>query len=94
MPHLGIRHRVQDYDAWKSVFDEFAPQRRARGEISYQIYHVDGDRNHIVLFFEWDSIDNAKAFIASDTLREAMGRAGVQSEPAIFYLNAGDAGRP
>ena len=94
MPHLGIRHRVQDYDAWKIVFDELAPKRRAGGEISYQIYHVDGDRNHLVLLFEWDSIDNAKAFIASATLREAMGRAGVQGEPAIFFLNAGDAGRP
>ena len=62
--------------------------------MSYQTYHVDGDHNHLVLFFEWDSIDNAKAFISSATLREAIGRAGVQGEPVIFYLNAGDAGTP
>ena len=94
MPHLAVRHQVQDYAAWKTVFDELAPQRRAAGEISYQIYHADGDRNHVILMFEWDSTDNAKAFVGSDTLREAMGKAGVQGEPAIFFLNAGDAGKP
>ena len=94
MPHLGVRHQVQDYNAWKVMFDEFAPQRRAAGEISYQIYHIDGDRNHLVLFFEWDSIDNAKAFAGSDMLKETMGKAGVQGEPAIFFLNAGDSGKP
>ena len=94
MAHLAVRHQVQDYAAWKTVFDEFAPQRRAAGEISYQIYHVEGDRNHLVLFFEYDSIDNVKAFIASDALREVMARAGVQGEPAIYVVNAGDGGRP
>ena len=94
MPHLAVRHQVQDYNAWKAVFDEFAPTRRAAGEISYQIYHVDGDRNHLVLLFEYDSTDNVKTFIASDALRDAMNRAGVQGEPAIFVVNAGDSGKP
>ncbi len=94
MPHLGVRHQVQDYNAWKTVFDEFAPQRRAAGEISYQIYHVDGDRNHLVLLFEYDSVENVKTFIASDALREAMGRAGVEGEPVFFFVNAGDSGKP
>ena len=94
MAHLAVRHRVRDYAAWKRVFDEFAPQRRAGGEIDYQIYHVDDDRNHIIVLLEWDSIANAKAFAASDALREAMDRAGVEGEPVIFFLNAGDSGKP
>ena len=55
---------------------------------------LDGDRNHLVLLFEYDSIDNVKTFVASDALREAMGRAGVQGEPAIYVVNAGDSGKP
>lgn len=94
MAHLAVRHHVRDYAAWKRVFDEFAPTRRAGGEIDYQIYHVDDDRNNIIVLMEWDSIANAKAFTASDALREAMGNAGVDSEPVIFYLNAGDSGKP
>ena len=94
MAHLAIRHTVQDFNTWKPVFDRFAPERRAAGEISYQIYHVDDDRNHIILLFEWDTIANAKAFVASDTVRNAMQEAGVTGEPIIFFLNAGDSGRP
>ncbi len=94
MAHLSVRHHVRDYAAWKRVFDEFAPQRRAGGEIDYQIYHVDDDRNHIIVLLEWDSIANAKTFAASDAFREAMGRAGVEAEPVIFFLNAGDSGKP
>ena len=94
MAHLAIRHSVSDYDAWKRIFDEFAPQRRAGGEISYQIYHVDGDRNHIIVLMEWDTMDKCRTFFASDELRETMGKAGVQGEPTIFFLNAGDSGKP
>ncbi|MBQ11317.1 MAG: antibiotic biosynthesis monooxygenase [Planctomyces sp.] len=94
MAHLAIRHRVRDYVAWKRVFDEFAPQRRAAGEIDYQIFDVDGDRNHIAIIQEWTSLENAKAFISSDALKEAMGKAGVEGEPTILFLNAGDSGKP
>ena len=43
---------------------------------------------------EWDDFDNAKAFLAGDELREAMGKAGVESEPVITFLNAGNSGKP
>ncbi len=94
MAHLAVRHKVRDYAAWKVVFDEFAPTRRDGGEITYQIYHVDDDRNHIIVLMEWDSIDKAKAFAGSDALRGAMEKAGVEGEPVIFFMNAGDSGKP
>ena len=93
MAHLGIRFNCSDYAAWKQVFDDFAPQRRAAGEIDYQIYHVEGERNHIVMIQEWNSLDNLRAFLASDTLREAMEKSGA-GEPTIFLMNAGDSGKP
>ena len=79
---------------WKRIFDEFAPKRRAAGELSFQVFHVEDDRNDIALLMEWDDFDNAKAFLAGDELREAMGKAGVESEPVITFLNAGDSGKP
>ncbi len=94
MAHLAVRHKVRDYAAWKQVFDELAPQRREGGEVSYEIYHLEDDLNDLALLFEWDSLENAKAFIASDTLGEAMGKAGVEGEPRFWFLNAGDSGKP
>lgn len=95
MAHFYIRHRVQDYAAWKQVFDDFAPQRRAGGEISYALYHQEDDDNDIALLFEWDTMERAKAFIASDEIRETMRNAGVEGGPPTFlFLNAGDSGAP
>ena len=94
MAHVAVRHKVRDYAAWRQVFDEFAPQRRAAGEVSYAISHLEDDRNDIVVVVEYDSMENAKAFFVSDSLREAMGRAGVEGEPTIWFLNAGDSGKP
>ena len=94
MAHLAIQHNVRDYAAWKRVYDEFAPQRRAAGEISYQVFDVDGDRNNIAILQEWNNLENAKAFVASAELKEAMGKAGVEGEPTIMFLNAGDSGKP
>ena len=94
MAHLAVRHKVQDYAKWKAGFDAFAPARKAGGEISYQIYHVDGDRNELIVLMEWDTIANAKTMMASDATKVAMEGAGVASEPVVFFLNAGDSGRP
>ena len=94
MAHLYILSKVRDYAAWKRVFDEFATQRRAAGEINYQIYHLDGDRNNFAMIQEWDSLDKAKAFVTSDALRGAMANAGVEGAPAFLFLNAGDSGKP
>ena len=94
MAHIAIQHKVRDYATWKRIFDEFAATRKAGGELSFQIYHMDDDRNNIAVLLEWDTMDNAKAFLASDTLRDAMSNAGVESEPMIMFMNAGDSGKP
>ena len=94
MPHLAVRHKVRDYAAWKRVFDDFAPTRKSSGEVSFQVFHMDDDRNDVALLFEWDTMANVKAFVASTALREAMGSAGVEGEPVIMIMNAGDSGTP
>lgn len=94
MPYLAVLQKVQDYDVWKKVFDAHAPQRRAAGESNYQIFHVDGDRNNFSVLIEWDSLANAKAWIESDTLRNAMEQAGVRGKPTVMLMNAGESGKP
>ena len=94
MAHLAVLQKVNDFDKWKQVFDEYAPQRRASGEVSYQIYHVDGDRNNFAVIVEYDSLENAKAWVASDALKEGMEKSGVRGAPTILVLNDGESGKP
>ncbi len=83
MPYIFAKHKVQDYAKWKSAFDGAINMRQAGGEQSYQIFHLWDDANDLVLFFEWDNLDNAKQYFQSTELREAMQQAGVIGQPEI-----------
>ena len=92
MAHVLIRHKVNNYDAWKSAFDEFIDTRRAGGEKSWQIFRLEEDPNNLVLLFEWGSFDTARAFLDSSDLKSTMEKAGVAEAPDIKFLNEAAAG--
>jgi quinol monooxygenase YgiN len=87
-----IRHKVKDYAAWKAVFDGARALRQAGGERSYQILHTEDDSNNLVLLFEWDSLDSARAYLANPDLKAAMDAAGVTEAPEAYFLQECDQG--
>lgn len=50
MQYVLIIHEVEDYAAWKKVFDNAAQIRKEAGVISYQLLKLDTDANNIVHF--------------------------------------------
>lgn len=86
MINLLIRHEVADYPAWRSVFDSVLDWRQKNGERSYRIFHSAGNINDLTLFFEWDSLERARAFMASEELKSRMAKAGVKGEPQVDFL--------
>jgi heme-degrading monooxygenase HmoA len=92
MAYMFVQHGVQDYEAWKSVFDSVGDLRRRSGEKSYQILRQENGSNKLVALFEWDSLDNARKYAASPELKEAMQRAGVTGKPEILFLEEADRG--
>jgi quinol monooxygenase YgiN len=85
MDHVLIIHEVEDYKAWKIIFDAAAPIRKNAGELSYQVLKLDTDANKIVHFSKWTSIADAKAFFESAKLVEVRQQAGVKA-PEFIYL--------
>ena len=92
MAYMFVQHGVQDYEAWKSVFDSVGDLRRRNGEKSYQILRQENGSNKLLALFEWDSLDNARKYAASPELKEAMQRAGVTGKPEILFLEEADRG--
>ena len=86
MPHILVRHKVDDCAKWKQSFDDSIDFRKAGGEKSYQIFQTIEDPNNLVLLFEWNNIANAKRFLESSELQEKMQQAGVSGKPEIFFL--------
>ncbi|MCH7773499.1 MAG: antibiotic biosynthesis monooxygenase [Bacteroidetes bacterium] len=86
MATVIVRHKVKDYESWKSAFEGFRDQRKAGGEMSFRILHLDDEPNNVFAIVEYDSLDNARNFFGGSELKEAMGNAGVMEQPDIYYL--------
>ncbi|WP_254535141.1 antibiotic biosynthesis monooxygenase [Halomarina litorea] len=97
MVNVLIRHTVEDYERWKPYFDDHAGVRAEGGERGYRLFRTFEDPNEVVILFEWDTGDNARAFLESEDLRERMHEAGVLGTPEVAILDeleAKTAGEP
>ena len=91
MQHVLIIHEVENYPAWKTVFDNAAGIRKAAGERSYQVLKYENEPNKIVHFSAWTSIADARAFFESPKLVQIRKDAGVKA-PDFIYLDEIEAG--
>ncbi|MDD2858451.1 MAG: antibiotic biosynthesis monooxygenase [Candidatus Nanopelagicales bacterium] len=91
MPYVLIVHEVDDYEAWKRVFDDAAAMRKAAGEIDFQLLREQSSATHLVHFSQWSDLDAARAFFESDALVRIRREAGVHP-PTFLYLEQLEAG--
>ena len=52
------RIHVGDYDAWRPMFDQDRPRAREKAKVQRIFRNVD-DPNHVFIFLEFESIDDA-----------------------------------
>ena len=92
MTTVIVNHQVADIDAWKHVFDEHGTARRSHGCTSEEIFQDAGNANDVTIVMTYPSVTAARAFLDDPSLKEAMGRAGVQSAPDIRVLEPATVG--
>ncbi len=91
MQYVLIIHEVENYAAWKKVFDSAGNIRKEAGERSYQVLKYENEPNKIVHFSAWTSISDAKAFFESPRLVKIRKEAGVKA-PEFIYLDQLESG--
>ena len=91
MPHVLILHNVDDYAAWKVVFDAAADIRRDAGERHDQVLRDECDPSRVVHFSAWSSLADARRFFQSPRLVRLRAEAGVHA-PEFIYLHATEEG--
>lgn len=85
MATLFVRHEVADFDTWMKAYDGFDAERTSMGVTGHGVYQAEGDPNDVTVYHHFETMDAAKAFMASDRLREVMKAAGVQGEPRAWF---------
>jgi heme-degrading monooxygenase HmoA len=86
MAKLIVHHKVKDYSTWRKVFDEDDKNRKQHGSTGFQVLKSASDPNDLTVIMDWPSVDAAKTFATSDSLKEAMKNAGVISQPEVTFL--------
>ena len=78
-----VRHKVADYDAWRTVYDTLADLQANGGVTAESVHRLVGDGNDLLVVHQFETADAAQAFFNSGALRDGMERAGVQGPPTI-----------
>ena len=87
MATLFVRHKVEEFGAWKVAYDAFDAERNGLGVTGHGVYQADGDPNDVTAYHDFASMEAAKAFAGSDRLKEVMEAAGVVGVPDAWFVN-------
>jgi heme-degrading monooxygenase HmoA len=81
-----IRHKVADFAKWKPVYDGHLPGRQKAGLKEVHLLRNNDNPNEVILLFSAEDLEKAKAFAASDDVRQTMQKAGVSDKPDVYFL--------
>ena len=87
MQYVLVIHKVEDYEKWKSIYDENTDARTDNGSKGAHVLRNADNPNEVVILFEWDNLDNARKFYESQDLKDKMQGAGVMGKPEIRFLD-------
>ncbi len=74
---LLVDHRVADFDAWRTVYDEIRGWQHDSGVRFEQVLRSTEDPNRVLVTHAFESRSAAESFVNNPELKEAMARAGV-----------------
>jgi hypothetical protein len=80
---LVVRHTVNDYAEWHSVYEGLEPLRVEHGCTDKRVFQAPGDANDVLVTHDFPSVEQAGAFAHDPALRAGMERAGVAGDPRI-----------
>ena len=81
-----VRHKVSDFAKWKPVYGAHLLARHKAGLKEEHLFRNADHPNEVLLLFSVEDVDKAKAFTASDDLRQAMEKAGLSDKPEVYFL--------
>jgi heme-degrading monooxygenase HmoA len=87
MVRVFVRHTVEDYQAWRNVYDEFDQMRRSMGVEGTAVFQSIDDPNDVTVWHDFDTAEAARAYVSSDELLNAMRRAGIEGDMQVWAVN-------
>ena len=86
MKYVLARHKVADFDHWKTVYDQDAGIRREAGLHEVFVLRNTADPQEVFVLATVDDPTKAHAYSDTPGLARKMAEAGVTDRPDIVYL--------
>ena len=90
MAIMLIHFEVDDYDAWKPMFDEDPAGRAEAGATSYMISRAVDNPNEAFIRVEFPSVEQAKAFREKLLASGALQRGGMRLKTGLTVAEVDD----
>ncbi len=88
MIHVLVSHPVQDYAAWKPVFDSSLPMTKAAGINILNVFRGADNLNEVSVFCSAPSAEAFHQFFSNPQLGELMHQGGVLAPPVVQIFQA------
>jgi len=86
MHYVLVRHKVEEYNKWKNIYDGNMENRKNNGSKGAHVFRSAENPDELVILFEWDDLDNARKFFESEDFKIKVRNAGIPDEPDIYFL--------
>lgn len=87
MATMVIKHAVENFGAWKKVYDQADGLRQRHGLTDERVLRDATDSATLLVVHEFPSLDMAQAFASDPDLAATMQAAGLSGPPVIEFYN-------
>ena len=90
LPGVIVSHGVEDYGAWRIVYDGFDDYRKRTGIIGHAVNQELGSPNRVIIYHQAEDLGALRTLASSTELKDAMKRGGVAGAPDIRFVEVAD----
>ena len=83
MALLTVQHTVQDFGAWRSVYETLDEVQHDWGVTSASVHRLASSPDVVLIIRHFATVAQAQGFLTNREIQAAMQRAGVEGEPRI-----------
>jgi len=91
--HLHAGFKVENYERWKEGYDASIGQRKASGEVSFQVFRNVDDPNTMTVLSVQESAEKVQAFLDSPDLKARMKAAGITEMGQMLIMEEMGSGK-
>lgn len=81
-----IVHTVDNYDAWRKIYDQHAPDHAKMGIKDLSLYQTIGKPNEVTILQETDDLEKAKEFLTGPDSGKMYKGSGVIGTPQVIFI--------